>query len=93
MSNKNIETPYLINYTNHLFFNGETFSFRKKELFNITNIPIHIPRTSQGWWIGRKLLTLSAAQKITVNSTIVKDISDLQWYQQEQLNHVFNLNH
>jgi hypothetical protein len=86
-----IEKPYIITYTNLIEFDGRKLSFRKKELFDISNVPNHIKRSEQGWWIGRKLLTMSKAKELYKSLDITLDISHFQWYQQEQLNHVFNL--
>ena len=91
MKESTIDNTYVITYTNHLFFGGKTLAFRKKELFDITGIPSLINRSEQGWWIGRKLLTPTKAQELIIPKCIEVDVSELQWYQQEQLNHVFNL--
>ena len=91
MSTETIDKPYIITYSNHLFFEGKTLAFRKKELFDISGIPSLIKRTEQGWWIGRKLLSPAKAQELIVNESKQKDISNLQWYEQEKLNGVFNL--
>jgi hypothetical protein len=56
MNTETIDKPYIITYSNHFVFEGKTFAFRKKELFDISGIPSLIERTEQGWWIGRKLL-------------------------------------
>ena len=91
MSSETIESKYIIKYTNHLEFKGNLLAFRKKELFNISKIPYLIKRSEQGWWIGRELLTPFKAQELIKMEVKEVDITDLQWYQQEQLNHVFNL--
>jgi|GEM_PF-4139208 len=82
---------YIIAYSNSFVFEGQTFSFRKKELFNITGVPKIIKRSNQGWWIGRVLLTESKVKELITKTEVKKDITELQWYHQEQLNHVFNL--
>ena len=92
----NIEKPnneYKIVYSNFFVFEGEKLAFRKKELFNITNLPIHIPfnNISNSWIIKRKQLTKLKCKELIIQKNIEVDISDLQWYKQEQLNHVFNL--
>jgi hypothetical protein len=91
-NNITIEKPYIITYSNHLFFEGKRIAFRKRELFIIDNIPIHVKRSEQGWWFGKKLLTPKTAEEIIIKKPINIDVTDLQWYQQEELNHVFNLN-
>lgn len=91
-----METPnkYLITYSNYLIFEGQTLAFRCKELFNITNLPIHIAfnLSANCWIINRKHLSKSKAKELLIKEPKQVDVSDMQWYQQEQLNHVFNLN-
>ena len=92
MENKQITIePYIITYSNLIEFEGRKLAFRKKELFDVSNMPNHIKRSEQGWWIGRKILTPNKAKELIKNTTFDVDVSQLQWYQQEQLNHVFNL--
>ena len=93
MNTENLNNEYKITYNYTLEFEGVLLAFRKKELFNISGLPIHIPfnKTANAWLIKRKQLTLSKAKELTTNKQVTVDITDLQWYQQEQLNHVFNL--
>ena len=93
MSTENPNNEYKITYSNSFEFEGFLLAFRKKELFNISNLPIHIPfnKAANAWLIKRKQLTLSKAKDITTNKQVTVDVTDLQWYQQEELNHVFNL--
>lgn len=93
MSTENPNNEYKITYSNSFEFEGVLLAFRKKELFNISNLPIHIPfnKAANAWLIKRKQLTLSKAKDITTNKQVTVDVTDLQWYQQEELNHVFNL--
>lgn len=88
MSNEN---PYIITYSNWLEFNGRKLAFRKKELFDITDgIPKHIPFVGH-WNVGRQQLSKLQASKLYKEEPVNVDVSDLQWYRQEMLNHVFNL--
>lgn len=92
----NTEKPnndYFITYSNHLFFENHTLAFRKKELFNITNTPtlIEFNVNANCWIINRKHLSKSKAKELLIEKPIQVDVSELQWYRQEQLNHVFNL--
>lgn len=84
---------YFITYSNYLIFENQTLSFRNKELFNITNLPIHIDFNVKAncWIINRKHLSKSKAKELLINEHKQVDVSQLQWYLQEQLNHVFNL--
>lgn len=84
---------YFITYSNYLIFENQTLAFRNKELFNITNSPIHIDFNVKAncWIINRKHLSKSKAKELIKNEPKQVDVSDLQWYQQEQLNHVFNI--
>jgi len=88
-----IEKPYNIIYTNHLYFEGIKLAFRKQELFNIDSIPKHIPFNSIAncWYVNRKQLSKSKAKELIKMESVNVDVSNLQWYQQERLNHVFNL--
>jgi len=90
-----ISNLYIITYSNYFEFENRVFAFRKKELFDITNLPIHIPlkdnNNCKGYWINRKWLSISAIQKLVKTEEKKVDVSDLQWYQQENFNYVFNL--
>lgn len=86
---------YSITYSNYFKIGNKIFSFRKKELFDITNIPIHIKlkdnNNCKGYWINRKWFSLSKLKDLVIEQNKVIDVSDLQWYQQINLDHVFNL--
>jgi hypothetical protein len=84
----------IISYSNFLDFEGRKLAFRKQELFDITgNVPLWIPfnKTAECWIVKRKQLSRKKAKEIIVKDDIKVNVSDLQWYEQEQLNHVFNL--
>jgi hypothetical protein len=85
-----IENPYIIKYSNSFTFNGRLLAFRKGELFDITNTPKHIPFVGH-WNVDRKQLSFKTAESLVKNIGVKKDVSNLQWYLQEELNHVFNL--
>lgn len=86
----NIEIPnkYIITYSNHLEFEGRVLAFRKQELFDITNSPIHIQfnQSAQAWIVNRKQLSKTKAKELIKHEPKKVDVSDLQWYIQEQLN-------
>ena len=83
---------YVITYSNHFIFEGRVLAFRKKELFDLsTGTPTYIPHSIQGWWFGKKLLSPQKAKELIIHSPKEVDVSNLQWYIQEQLNGVFNL--
>jgi hypothetical protein len=86
-----IENPYIIKYSNSFAFNGRLLAFRKGELFDITNTPKHIPFVGH-WNVDRKQLSFKTAESLVKNIGVEKDVNNLQWYLQEELNHVFNLN-
>ena len=89
--------PYFITYSNHFKFNGETFAFRKKILFNITTTPfVVIVRYrndgSKGTIVNGEWLSWSKMEELAKESKeAIVDVSSLQWNIQEQLNHCFNL--
>ena len=89
---KNLDT---IIYSNYFIIENMVFSFRKKELFNITNLPIHIPlkdnNNCKGYWINRKWISLSKIKGLVIKEEKEVDVSGLQWYQQINLQEVFNL--
>jgi hypothetical protein len=87
----NIDNPYIITYSNHLFFEGRRLAFRKQELFDITNSPIHIPFKDKYWIVNRKQLTKLKAKELLINTPITVDISTLNWDLQCHLDGVFNL--
>lgn len=84
---------YFITYTNSFIFENEVLSFRKKQLFNITKNPIFIPfnEKSNCWIVNRKQLSLLKVKSLIQQNKIVKDLSDMQWYKQINLDYVFNL--
>ena len=84
---------YLITYSNYFIIEGRTFSFRKKQLFDITNIPILIELKNNnnclGYWINRRWYSLSRLKDLVVMEKKSVDISDLQWFEQIKLDSVF----
>lgn len=91
-----LDNSYFITYSNYFKIGNKTFSFRNKELFDITNSPIHLPikdnNGSKGYWINREWFSLTKIKNIVAKKEIKIDVSDLQWYQQINLEEVFNLN-
>ena len=91
MLQKNLDS-YFIEYSNYFEFEGKTFSFRKKELFDITEISKYIELKNNnncfGYWINRKWLSLSKIKEILKKEMKIIDVSDLQWYNQIKLYHV-----
>lgn len=39
MNKEILDTTYIITYSNHFEYNGKILAYRKKVLFDITNIP------------------------------------------------------
>lgn len=95
MNTETLDKPYIITYSNHFEFNGKILAYRKKVLFDITSIPNALFLTnnnvSNGYWINRKWLSESKIKELIKNEPKQVYVSNLQWYQQEQLNHVFNI--
>jgi hypothetical protein len=90
---KNPNNEYFITYSNHFYFNGHRLAFRKKLLFDISNFPklIQFNEKLNYWIVGRKQLTIKKAEELNANLEFKVDVSDLQWYQQIELDHCFNL--
>ena len=89
---QNLDT---ITYSNFFEIENRVFAFRKKELFDITTIPILVNLKDNnkclGYWINRKWFTLSKLEPLVKIGQKVVDISSLQWYEQVHLIEVFNL--
>ena len=86
---------YLITYSNYFIIEGRTFSFRKKQLFDITDVPklIELKNNNNclGYWINRKWYSLSKLKDFIKQENKVVDVSNLQWHEQINLDCVFNL--
>jgi hypothetical protein len=78
---------YKITYSNSFEFSGRLLAFRKKELFDITEMPRCIPFNNH-WNVGRVQLSKSKAKELLTGKEVKKDVTDLSWYIQEALNHV-----
>jgi len=90
---QNLDNTYFIKYSNHFELENKNFAFRKKQLFDITNIPVLMNlkdnNNCQGYWINRKWFSLSKLKPLVRMEERIVDVSELQWYLQERLNHVF----
>lgn len=78
---QNLDNRYYIKYSNHFELEGKNFAFRKKQLFNITSVPIKIEvkdNNCKGYWINRKWFSLSKLKPLVVVNFIIVDISNLQ---------------
>lgn len=93
--NKNLDNNYFITYSNHFKIGDKTLAFRKKQLFDITNIPklleLKDNNNCLGYWINRKWYSNSKLQPLVKLESIKIDVSDLQWCDQLHLDYVFNL--
>jgi hypothetical protein len=91
---QNLDNSYFITYSNYFEIDNKVFAFRKKQLFDITNIPILVNlkdnNNCQGHWINRRWYSLSKLKPLVRNSKRIADVSDLQWYIQIELDCVFN---
>ena len=85
----------IIIYSNHFQLENRVFAFRKKQLFDITNLPKLIELKDNnnclGYWINRKWFTLSKLKPLVKEEEKIIDVSSLQWYEQINLKEVFNL--
>lgn len=93
MNDEKPNNEYFITYSNYLIFECQILAFRKKELFNITNTPtlIQFNNSANAWIVNRKHLSKLKASKLLINEPKRIDVSSLQWYQQINLDEVFNL--
>jgi len=89
---QNLDT---IIYSNHFYLENRVFAFRKKHLFDITELPKLIELKDNnnclGYWINRKWFTLSKLKPLVKAEEKVVDIGSLQWFEQIHLIGVFNL--
>ena len=92
---KNLDNNYFITYSNYFELENKTFAFRKKQLFDITEIPklLELKNNNNcfGYWINRKWFSLSKLKPLVQMELKTVDVSGLQWYDQIKLDHVFNL--
>lgn len=93
INNENPNNEYIITYSNWFNIGDRKFAFRRGELFDITKIPSHVPinKITSCYLINRKHISIKYIKGIIVKEEIKVDVSGLQWYEQEQLNHIFNL--
>ncbi len=91
-----LDNEYFITYSNYFKIENRTFAFKNKVLFDITETPKYLElkdnNGSLGYWINRRWYSLTKIKPFIIQSPIVVDVSLLQWYQQIQLDYVFNLN-
>jgi len=91
----NLDNEYFITYSNYFKIDNKTFAFRKKVLFNITDLPIKQELKDNnnclGYWINRKWHSLSRIKNLVKVEGIKKDVSVLQWNEQIHLDYVFNI--
>lgn len=92
---KNLDNKYFITYSNYFIFENRVFAFRKKLLFDITNLPTLINEVDNnnciGFWINRKFLSLSKIKNMIIKDDKTIDVSSLQWYQQIDLDLCCNI--
>ncbi len=85
----------IIIYSNYFELENRVFAFRKKQLFDITDLPklIELKNNNNclGYWINRKWFTLSKLKPLVKTEEKIIDVSSLQWYEQINLKEVFNL--
>lgn len=86
---------YIITYSNYFTIEERLFSFRKKQLFDITKTPKLIELKDNnnclGYWINRKWYSLSRLKDLVIRENMIVDVSYLQWYEQINLDKVFNI--
>lgn len=89
---KNLE---IIVYSNYFILENRVFAFRKKELFDITFIPkileLKDNNNCLGYWINSRWYSLYKIKNLVIKEIKEIDISSLQWFEQINLQEVFNL--
>ena len=93
--NKNLDNSYFVIYSNYFKFEGKVYAFRKKTLFDITNTPQLKKQVDNnkclGYYLNRKFLSLPKIKLLVINETFKVDISELQWFEQINIDLVINL--
>lgn len=88
-----LDNSYFIIYSNYFEIENKVFSFRKKVLFDITNLPLKLELKNNnnclGYWINRKWFSLSKIKDLVKLENKKIDVSNLQWYDQIKLDYVF----
>jgi hypothetical protein len=88
-----LDNSYFIIYSNYFEIENKAFSFRKKVLFDITNLPLKLELKNNnnclGYWINRKWFSLSKIKNLVKLENKKINVSDLQWYDQIKLDYVF----
>jgi hypothetical protein len=91
----NLDNEYFITYSNYFKIDNKTLAFRKKVLFDISNLPLKLELKDNnnclGYWINRKWYSLSRIKDLVKVENVKKDVSILQWDEQLHLDYVFNL--
>lgn len=91
--NQNLDNSYFITYSNYFEIDGKTFAFRKKQLFDISDIPKRLELKDNnnclGYWINRKWYSLSKLEPLVKKLNKIIDVSKLQWCDQIKLDYVF----
>lgn len=86
---QNLDNTFFITYSNHFRIGNKTFAFRKKQLFDISDTPklmlLKNNNNCLGYWINRSWFALSKLKPLVKLEPITKDLSELQWYVQINL--------
>jgi hypothetical protein len=90
-----MSTLYKIVFSNYFKVENKTFAFRQKYLFDITDTPNYLElknnNGSKGYWINRKWFSLTKIKPLIIIENKEVDITGMNWYRQEQINHCINL--
>jgi hypothetical protein len=88
-----LDNTYFITYSNYFKIDNKTFAFRKKVLFDISNLPAKLELKDNnnclGYWINRKWFSLSKIKDFVKIEKLAVDVSDLQWFEQIKLDYAF----
>lgn len=78
--NQNLDNSYFITYSNYFELDGKVFAFRKKLLFDISDIPKRLELKDNnnclGYWINRKWFSLSKLKPLVKKLNKIIDVVD-----------------
>ena len=78
---KSLDNDYFITYSNYFKIDNKTFTFRKKQLFDITTVPKYLELKNNnncfGYWINRKWFSLSKLKPLVQMELKIVDVFNL----------------
>jgi len=85
-----IEQKEFVKYIHGFEYAGKLYGFKNKNLFLLSGsspeyIEMKVNHNQKGYYLGRDFVSLEKIKPITKEINLTVDISNLQWYIQEDL--------